>query len=289
MKKRILSAALSVLAFSMTTKAGTISPDEQSSLLWEISGNGLEQSSYLLGTFHMMCEKDFQMKPKIKDALAHSEKLYLEIDYSDAKEMKAMQDMMMSDRKLSESLTETQATELNEILKSYNLSLDAVDNYTEQALFSLIGQKAIPCPAEQVKMFEVELIKLALQNGKTLAGLETVADQIRFLGNAYSLEESIRQLKNGDKYAVMFEKMIAAFNAENLSLLDQLLKNREFMNEEAEKWMLTERNKNWAAKIPAIMEKERTFFAVGSGHLMGEHGLIRLLREKGFTVRPVLN
>jgi len=36
------------------------------------------------------------------------------------------------------------------------------------------------------------------------------------------------------------------------------------------------------------MREDRTLFAVGSGHLAGEAGVIALLREKGFTVNAIL-
>jgi uncharacterized protein YbaP (TraB family) len=36
-----------------------------------------------------------------------------------------------------------------------------------------------------------------------------------------------------------------------------------------------------------MMKKESAFFAVGGAHLMGENGIIQLLRSKGYTVKPV--
>jgi uncharacterized protein YbaP (TraB family) len=38
-----------------------------------------------------------------------------------------------------------------------------------------------------------------------------------------------------------------------------------------------------------IMKKESVFIAVGAGHLVGEMGLISLLRKEGYTVRPIEN
>ncbi|MEO6356579.1 MAG: hypothetical protein ABIU77_05530, partial [Ferruginibacter sp.] len=31
---------------------------DDNSLLWQVSGNGLQQPSYLFGTFHLMCKND---------------------------------------------------------------------------------------------------------------------------------------------------------------------------------------------------------------------------------------
>jgi hypothetical protein len=37
------------------------------------------------------------------------------------------------------------------------------------------------------------------------------------------------------------------------------------------------------------MKKEAVFVAVGAGHLVGEKGLINLLRKEGYTVTPLDN
>lgn len=261
---------------------------EGNSMLWEISGNGLKQPSYVQGTMHMLCAKDFQIKQKTLDALDKAQKLVLEIDYSNPAELAAMQKMMQADRKLSEQLSVSQKDELQQVLKTYNTNLEAVDSYSIQALYTLIGQKSIPCPQHEVKMFEVELLARAAKSGKTFGGLEKVVDQIAALAGSYDLDETIRQLKAGDEYAILAQQMTKAFNEENLPVLDTQLKDRRFMNDMQEELMLNRRNRNWVEKaMPTMMEKETVLFAVGGGHLWGKEGLINLLKERGYTLTPV--
>ena len=38
-----------------------------------------------------------------------------------------------------------------------------------------------------------------------------------------------------------------------------------------------------------MMKEKPTFFAVGAGHLGGEKGVVRLLRDKGYTLKPLHN
>lgn len=60
------------------------------------------------------------------------------------------------------------------------------------------------------------------------------------------------------------------------------------MNKEQEDLMLNKRNINWVSKkMPAMMEKESVLFAVGGGHLLGKEGVLNLLKEKGYTIKPV--
>src|SRR5690554_6802335 len=116
MKRIISSTIVLVLILSGVVSAQT--ENNNNSLLWEVSGNGLTVSSYLFGTFHMMCEEDFEIKSKTKDALEKAKTLFLELNYSDPSEIQSMQKMMQSDKKLSEQLSKEKALELNEVLKS---------------------------------------------------------------------------------------------------------------------------------------------------------------------------
>lgn len=284
MKKLVTFGFAVLLSFTaVITKA------QDKSILWEISGNGLSQPSYLLGTIHVMCKKDFEMKPKVLKALEKSESLVMEINYTDPGEMTALQKMLQADKKISEQLTSTEANELDEILKEYHTNLKNVDNYSSQALYALISTKAIPCPQTEVKMYEIELLQKALKEKKSIKGLESVNDQLNSINKAYHLKDIIAQLKMGKEYEILMQKTINAFKNEDLKTLDMLLKDKRFMNEKQEEAMLSNRNKNWVEKMPEMMKKERSFFAVGSGHLWGDNGLISLLKSKGYTVKPISN
>lgn len=213
----------------------------------------------------------------------------MEINYTDQNEMAAMQKMMASDKKISEQLDSAEAKELDKILADYGTDLKNVDNYSPQALYALIATKAIPCPQNEVKMYEIELLKEALKNKKSVNGLEKVDDQTYAIGQSYNLKEVISQLKLSNEYTIASQKMTEAFKNENVKKLDQLIKDRKFMNKKQEKFMLTERNIKWAEKMPEIMKKQSSFFAVGGGHLWGDNGLISLLKAKGYTVKPISN
>jgi len=284
-----LGFAALISCMSLAVKAQNKISDDNKSLLWEVSGNGISKPSYIMGTFHMICSKDFEIKPKVTKALENSDNLILEINYTDSKEMAAMQKMLMSDQKISDKLSPKEAKELDAILSEYGTTLQNVNSYSPQALYSLISTKTIPCPQTEVKMYEIELLKKALQNKKHIGALEKVDDQSHAIGGAYTLKDAISQLKMGNEYAILAQKMVESFKKEDLQTLDRLVKDKRFMNKDQEKIMLTDRNKSWAEKMPEIMKNQSSFFAVGSAHLLGDNGLINLLRTKGYAVNPVKN
>ena len=51
--------------------------------------------------------------------------------------------------------------------------------------------------------------------------------------------------------------------------------------------VVTVRNKNWEKQMKELLPKQSTLFVVGAGHLPGEKGMINLLREAGYKVKPV--
>lgn len=56
---------------------------QESSLLWQVSGNGLEKESYLFGTIHIICSEQFLMDDRIKKAFESTDQLIMELDMSD--------------------------------------------------------------------------------------------------------------------------------------------------------------------------------------------------------------
>ncbi len=59
------------------------------------------------------------------------------------------------------------------------------------------------------------------------------------------------------------------------------------MGEEIIKILLDKRNKNWIEDIEYLIEKDRTFIAVGMAHLGGENGILNLLKENGYELQRV--
>ncbi|NIF07337.1 TraB/GumN family protein [Chryseobacterium sp. Tr-659] len=261
--------------------------DTGKSILWEVSGNGLSKPSYITGTFHILCSKDFEIKPKVLKALETSENLVMEINYTDPNEIQALQKMYQTDKKISDQLSADDAKELNKILADYGTDLKSIDSSSPQALYSLLTTKAIPCPQTEIKLYEMELLQKAMKDKKNIRGLEKVNDQMKSINKAYDLKSTIAQLKMSKEYEILFKQMINAFKNEDAASLYTLFKDERFMNSQQEKAMLTDRNNNWVQVMPEMMMKGSSLFAVGGSHLMGENGIIPLLKAKGYIVKPV--
>lgn len=257
------------------------------SLLWEISGKGLEKPSYLLGTFHMVCQEDLKLEDKVVRVVEAVEQLALEVNLTDPNEVMNLQELMYTETSLSSQLNEQEVEELRTLLReTYQLELEAVDHVVPIGLLGLMASKAVPC---QVKGYDMEVLERAIQLKKEVIGLEHFKDQIEVTNQLYSAQEILAQLKQEDDFENYYKEMAFAFFKEDVTTLYSLVTNPMFMTVEARKLLLDNRNANWLIKMKAIMPTTSTLFAVGAGHLGGEQGVIQLLKNNGFIVKPILN
>lgn len=279
-------ALLFALVFSGITQAQTKSPKLENSLLWEVSGNGLSKPSYLYGTIHMICSGDYFLTEKTKRAFDASNKLVLEINFSDPKEMTEMQQLAMGKESLSKKLSPEQASKLDAILKkSAGMTIQQVDAFSLVTVMSLISMKTFGC--NDLKFYEMDFIDKAKAKKLEIAGLETVKSQFKSLNDAYSDSEMIAMLEESDVEET--KQLVIDYKQENLEALYKESTAENVMNAKAKKYMLDDRNLNWGKILPEMMQKESLFVAVGSAHLAGDLGIINLLRKAGYTVKPVMN
>lgn len=285
-KVTFLIAAVSFTLFSNAQQAKQEKNDN--SLLWKIEGNGLTQPSYVYGTIHMLCAPDFEIKDKVSTAFNSTSNLVMELDMDDPKELQEMQNIMKSETTLSSLLTDEEEKKADAILKSaLGMNLKQVDNMSPLGLMSLSIMSSYTCPPTEMKMYEMEFLTKAQAQHKKIGGLETIAYQMATVGSAFTIQEILKQMELKSEYSEILAEMTKSYKEENLPKLYETVTDKRFMDEDAKKAMLTIRNENWVTKMPAIMKQESTFFAVGAGHLYGNDGVIKLLKEKGFKVTPV--
>lgn len=270
--------------FAQAKKGVSVSSNEKS-LLWEISGNGLSKSSYLYGTVHMICGNDYFLSDKTKNAFAASDNLVLEVNLSDPNEISAMQQLAFGKEPLSKTLSPQQLNDLDVLLqKKAGMTVKQVDKFSMLSVMSLITMKSYGC--EDLKIYEMEFSGMAKGSNKSISGFETLHSQMDFLSNAYSDSEMLKMLQDATDEDT--NKMVQSYVQENLPQLYKDITAPKVMSDNAKKWMLEVRNGNWVVKMPDMMKDKSTFFAVGAAHLLGEQGVISLLRKKGYIVKPIL-
>ncbi|MBL0736415.1 TraB/GumN family protein [Flavobacterium sp. GN10] len=277
-----------VFAFFLICKvsAQTKTSKLENSLLWEISGKELKKPSYLYGTIHMICSKDYFLSEKAKNAFEKSDKLLLEINFTDPNEMSQMQQLAMGKEPLSKKLTSEQLAKLDSILKkSTGMSVQQVDSFSLLTVLSLISIKSFGCL--DLKFYEMELSDAAQKRNISIAGLESVKTQFEILENAYSNDEKLTLLEESTPEETV--ELVDAYKSENIEAMYAFSTDKRFTSEKTKKQILDDRNLNWVEQMPELIKQNSIFFAVGAAHLGGEYGVINLLRKGGYTVKPIMN
>lgn len=258
----------------------------KNSLLYKITGNGLKKPSYLLGTMHMVCAKDFLLQEKVLKAMGKCSIYYMEVDLGSAQQMQLMQQPFPETIDIAEGLSVPEQGDLDFILQNqFDLSLEEARQLPPVALVHRMTIDAIDC--EDTMMVEMELLKIAQDKDLKTAGLETALEQLQIAQKVFNGKEILLQLRSAGVYKFLFTKMVKAYHSENLDELAMLITDKRFMSKRAYNILVINRNKRWAKAIPSLITSQNAFIAVGAGHLTGEHGLLQLLVEKGYAVNHV--
>ena len=262
-------------------------------LLWEISGKDLKKPSYLFGTFHMMCKDDIKFSDNLLQALKNSEEVYFEMDLDDmANTLGAMMYMNMKDGKtLKDLYTEAEYDKLQFFFKdSLRTNLTMFQKMKPSFLEAFIYPKMLSC--KNMSGVEQELLKIAGKEKKEVRGFETIAfqasmfDSIPYETQAKSLLTSIDSINN---YKVYFEKMVQVYLSQEIEGIEAMFADEAFGMKDGLELLLDKRNINWVEQLKTILPKNNIFIAVGAGHLVGKKGVLELLKQEGYTVRPLLN
>ena len=267
---------------------------DQNTLLWEISGKDILQRSYLFGTFHLMCKEDITLSGNLKQAIKNSKEVYLEMDLDDpANTLGALFFINMKEGKtLKDLYSPEEYTRVEHFFKdSLQMGMMMIERMKPEFLQALLYPKMMPC--KTLSGVEEEIMQFAKNEKKEIKGFETIAfqasvfDSIPYKDQAKDLLEMIDSIPSYTKY---FDTMLQVYKTQQLSSLEKMFNDPQFnMDEKSQDILLDKRNNNWVMQLKKILPGTNIFIAVGAGHLVGEKGLIALLRKEGYTLRPLLN
>ena len=264
---------------------------EEKSLLYEISGNGLSQPSYLYGTIHIICKEDFVMTEATKQKFSETQQVYLEVDMDDPKMMpEMMKSMYMTDGStIKNLLSEPDYQKVSQFFKdTLKMNIATMDKMKPFVLGSMSITKLLSCPTQS---YEETFMKMAKIENKEILGLETVQDQFGAMDKMGMKKQAdmmlVKLVENWADGKQEFKQLVTDYKNQDVEALLEDMSKSKTMDEGFEENLLTTRNQNWIAKIQKITKEKPTFFAVGAGHLGGKKGVITLLRNEGFTVKAV--
>ncbi len=266
---------------------------DNNTLLWQVSGNGLSQPSFLFGTFHLLCKDDIHFSKQLLEAVKSSNEIYMELDMDDPSTL--LSGMLFMNMKGGKKLEDLYSPEEYQRLQKYfsdtlHTPMMLFQKAKPYFLVALLYPRMMNCSTPAG--VEEELLKIAKENKKEIRGLETMQFQASVFDSIPYEWQAKELLKNIDSFSIYkkeFDDMVYLYKDQNLDSMQRMLSKSEFGSDEYEDLLLKNRNRNWVVQLKDIMKKEAVFVAVGAGHLAGEDGLINLLRKEGYKVEPLEN
>lgn len=254
------------------------------SLLWEISGDDLETSSYLFGTMHTQDKRAFEFNDSILVKIDQCAAFAPEIN-SEQTESFDEGAIFLEKGSIRDHVSKEDYELITKVVKD-NLGMEMafVERFLPVVLATMIMETRTN--HDMPEMVDVYLEKYAAEKGLKILSVEKIEDQMKLLSTipAESVVAYFRDLEAYDDYN---EKMIELYrNEDPEGLLKLISSDKSFAS--VLNMLLDDRNVTMAENISKMSKVQPTFFAVGAGHLSGEKGLIQLLKNKGFSVEPII-
>jgi uncharacterized protein YbaP (TraB family) len=263
------------------------------SVLWEIKKNPTDAPSFLLGTYHLSNKGVF----KFGDSL-----------------LWAMKKVDAVGTELNMGIWQREDNRMDKYNAAYNLYTGkfSPQGFTQASLQKTNTIEKLPefikivpsfinyflyrnNPASEGLQEEAYLDRfvasLGYKLGKQVVGLEDLVSskvlEIEGIKNEAAAEKKDNlKLPDGLTMQDMVDKIYDGYLNNNLDALDSFLVY-EHSKEYGDKFIVA-RNYVQADSMLAIMKQGKTIFAaVGCSHLVGEEGIINILRKRGYTLRPV--
>ena len=295
---------LSVISFFVVFSANA-------QLLFRISGNGLEEPSYILGTIHNLSGSLLDSIPEYLEAESQCQQMYVEhmlsattlavslgeqdgkrvqqkVDYPDGKNIFDVIDeesaaILIEKYKeyMHITLSDTTWKSLWKITPAafqYHLTSRFLKQYRNKGVMDMYLMKKVQERGWNVGQLDDERMKLndlADSQEKLPQTIEEQADSLMAFLKDYEgrkqqmvkdFEATHNYWRTGDYegFASYVVQKVAPYTG-----------------------VYRDRNEKWLPRMIAAMREKPTMFVFGSGHLIGEHGIIQMLRSSGYEVEQV--
>lgn len=276
-----------IIVASFTLNISVFAQQKQenyNSLLWEISGNGLTEKSYLYGTMHVSSKIAFQLSDPFFKALENADMIALESNpenwienFSDLGLLNQMSRLMPRG-----SSGENYYSPLFSYTELDRKSLLFLFNYRNQMIDQILYrfQPGMEDYSEKTYL-DMFIFQSAKKNKKPVYALENFKESYLLSLKGQIPDEN----GSGNRRYVNGSDMQEMYVSRDLNKLDSLIRNG--FSDNYQKYMLHERNENMVTALDSLMPKGSVFSGVGAAHLPGQKGMINLLREAGYTVKSI--
>ena len=285
-----------ILVLCLLASAIVLSAGELSNFFWQVEKGDVEVS--LCGSVHLMKPEVYPLREEIEQAFENADALVLEfdinqIDLTKLQELISSQGLFQGEESLEDVLAAEYYAKLGKELAEYRYQIESVKNqkpwYMTMTLSSLRVSELGYTAEGGTDLYFAQ----RAQGQKEILQLETAEAQFELLSSMPDslqieyLQEVIDQREEFNQQTEeLMQSWIDGDEETMYRLMNEELKGKPELADYYDK-IFTERNIVMTDKIEKYLEGEtekKYFVVAGSGHFLGEDGIVSLLRERGYTV-----
>jgi len=268
----------------------------QKSFLWKIQSEA--NTVYVLGSLHFAKREIYPLRQEIENAFDQSDFLVVEANINDIRKADV------------QKLVETALYPSNDTLEKH-LSAETYERVKKEIAGAGIPPELINKQKPwflAMTLVALEIVKLGLdpnlgidkyflskaEGKKKILELESLDYQINLLSGLSDKDQELFLLYTLKDLNIMeqeLDKMIQAWTSGDTKAMESLMTRSvsedKRLSSIFEK-LIYGRNKKMASKIESFLKTKETYFViVGAGHLVGNQGIIELLKREGYRVEQL--
>jgi uncharacterized protein YbaP (TraB family) len=263
--------------------------------VWAIHGD--HNTVYLAGSVHLLKASDSALPTAFERAYTGSHTLIMEIDLGKVDPMAAANwmaghGMLPDGTDLKTALGAARYQRVSTEATRLGMPMEMVGQFAPWVLgLQLMDMQYAKDGFDSESGVEQQLEHRAQTDGKATVGLETLEEQLGFF-EALTPDQQAKflDLVLNDLHTVDTDtqEVVAAWRAGDAAKLAALLSDEYKQFPALYRSLVTDRNKRWEPQLEKLLhDKDNYFVVVGALHLVGDGGLLELLRKDGFKVEQL--
>lgn len=263
------------------------------STLWQITG--AHNSVYLMGSIHVLPASAYPLRPALQIAFNKSQRVVFEVDLNTVSQQAVLREfeevgVYPPGDSLEHHVSRQTIKLVKQVLANLGISYQKAKRFKPALLGELITSRYTELAGFREDLGVDRYFYYQAKNTrKPVLGLETIRDQARVLSDDSSgearLVEAIASLPAAKE---VLDQLVDAWKDGRINTLDRLLNQDEWSDPKSFESMFLTRNQKWLPQIERFLTGNSNYLViVGSGHLVGDHGLVRALQERGYQLKQL--
>ena len=291
----VLIVLLTLLGVASAQQAAPAQPKPRRFLMWKATSP--TATLYLVGSIHVGDSSMYPLPKEVESAFAAAKVLAVEINIKNADQAKMIglvqkYGMYADDDTLTKHLSKETQAALEDYCTRHNVPRMGMEKLKPWVMAVTIAamawQQAGEDPSQGIDMHFLDESKPP----QRIDELETMESQLSIFAEATEEEQQSMLasiLKQGDKVKDLIKRTQAAYMAGDPEALQKVMDEEDDVGSKSlEKKLLDDRNVVMTGKMEEYLRgKDQVFAVVGAAHIIGDKGIARQLRDKGYKVEQV--